>query len=90
MWGLFRLFRPAHITRNMMTDYSSWAELAHKLIELLRIAKLLIGVFCVFPLSPHIVVSRIAPARLVELSSSSLARSVTRKDYRIITITPRT
>ena len=58
----------------MMTDYSSRAELAHKLIELLRIAKLLIGVFCVFPLSPDIVVSSITSARLVELACSSLAR----------------
>ena len=88
MWGLFRLFRPAHITRNMMTDNSSRAELAHKLIELLRIAKLLIRVFCVFPLSPDIVVSSITPAQLVELSCSSLTSSMTGKDYGIITIAP--
>ena len=71
-----------------MTDHSSRAKLAHKLIELLRIAKLLIRVFCVLPLSPDIVVSRIASALLFELSSSSLAGSMPRKNNRIITIAP--
>ena len=73
MWGLFGLFRLAKISRYVMTDHSSRAELAHKLIELLRIAKLLIRVFCIFPLSSHIVVSRITSALLVELACSSFA-----------------
>ena len=88
MWGLFGLFRLAKISRYVMTDHSSRAELAHKLIELLRIAKLLIGVFCIFPLPAYIVISRITSALLFELSSSSLAGSMPRKDYGIITIAP--